>query len=196
MHKHQYYALYKPYGILSQFSNKGAREGLKNLYDFPKEVYPVGRLDADSEGLLLLTNDNQLKHRLLTPKFKHQKTYIVQVEGGVTPIALERLRAGVEIKVKKQPYITLPAVVALLSEDPSFLPARIPPIRFRANIPTSWLQITITEGKNRQIRKMTAKVGFPTLRLVRTHIGNLFVGERKPAEVWTYDQAAIYQMIG
>lgn len=179
----KYFAIYKPYEMLSQFTDEDGRQGLKHLYNFPLDVYPVGRLDADSEGLLLLTNDNKLKHTLLTPEFEHKRVYWVQVEGLPTEDALNRLRTGVEINLKGQIYRTLPAEAIVITE-PQDLPAREPPIRYRANIPTTWLEITLTEGKNRQIRRMTAAVGLPTLRLVRARIGNVHVGKRVSGEVW------------
>jgi 23S rRNA pseudouridine2457 synthase len=179
----RYFAIYKPYQMLSQFTDEGKYIGLKHLYDFPIDVYPVGRLDADSEGLLLLTNDNVLKHHLLTPKYEHPRTYCVQVEGLPIEEALQHLRKGVEINLKGEQYTTLPAEVSLI-EEPADLPLREPPIRFRANIPTSWLQITLTEGKNRQVRRMTAAVGLPTLRLVRVKIGEIVLGKRQSGDVW------------
>ncbi len=165
----QYIIFYKPYGVLSQFTDDSPspRPTLKEYIDIP-EVYSVGRLDFDSEGLLLLTNDGQLKHRLIDPQFEHSRTYWVQVERIPTESALQKLRDGVTI----QGYRTKPAIAKLLDSEPD-LPAREPPIRFRANIPTAWLELTLTEGKNRQVRKMTAAVGFPTLRLVRVAIAHL-----------------------
>lgn len=152
--------------MLSQFTPEGDHATLGDLgFDFPKDVYPVGRLDADSEGLLLLTNDNSLKHRLLTPQFEHQKTYWVQVEGEITAQALHQLQTGVVIRIKGRDHVTLPAR-AVKMEEPQ-VPERNPPIRYRATIPTSWIQLTLREGKNRQVRRMTAAVGFPTLRLIR-----------------------------
>jgi len=179
----RYFAIYKPYEMLSQFTDEGKRLGLKHLHDFPIDVYPVGRLDADSEGLLLLTNDNALKHQLLTPTFQHTRTYCVQVEGVPTEEALQRLRDGLEINVDGDQYMTLPAHADTI-EEPTDLPARNPPVRFRANIPTTWLKITLIEGKNRQIRRMTAAVGFPTLRIVRVAMENLLLGKRESGEVW------------
>ncbi|MCY7331310.1 MAG: pseudouridine synthase [Pseudanabaena sp. CAN_BIN31] len=169
MSDRQYILFYKPYGVLSQFTDDSAtpRPTLKEYIDIP-EVYSVGRLDFDSEGLLLLTNDGQLKHRLIDPQFEHSRTYWVQVEKIPTESALQSLRDGVTI----QGYRTKPAIAKLLDSEPH-LPAREPPIRFRANIPTAWLELTLTEGKNRQVRKMTAAVGFPTLRLVRVAIAHL-----------------------
>lgn len=137
-------------------------------------IYPVGRLDYDSEGLLLLTNDGRLQNRLAHPKFEQRRTYWVQVEGVVDAEALERLRSGVHV----QGYVTRPAQVAILTA-PS-VPDRVPPIRYRASIPTTWLALTLTEGRNREVRRMTAAVGFPTLRLIRTALGSLTLAELAP----------------
>lgn len=158
---------YKPYDVLCQFTNPDGLpcQTLKDFIDLP-EIYSVGRLDRDSEGLLLLTSDGALKHRLTDPKFQHPRTYWVQVERVPDDAALEQLRRGVTIKGG---YRTRPAQVNLLREEPA-LPPREPPIRFRKNVPTAWLELTLTEGKNRQVRRMTAVVGFPTLRLVRSAI--------------------------
>lgn len=182
--KYDYYMLYKPYGYVSQFSPMEDKKTLSDLdYKFPKNVYPVGRLDEDSEGLLLLTNDAALNHRLLNPNNKMPKTYWAQVEGLITTQAIECLRQGVEIKAKDRLYTTLPAVAKTIAE-PERLPVRHPPIRYRANIPTSWVEIIISEGKNRQVRKMTAKVGFPTLRLIRYAIGDFTLPSLTPGKVW------------
>lgn len=177
-----YYLIYKPYLMLSQFSREGDKPTLADLaVDFPTDVYPVGRLDADSEGLLLLTSDKQLNHRLLNPKFRHNRTYYVQVEGQLTIDAVEQLAAGVTISVDGKPYRTLPADATILPEPA--LPPRNPPIRYRAAIPTSWVAISLHEGKNRQVRKMTAAVGFPTLRLVRWSIETLTAEGMQPGDV-------------
>jgi len=173
----KYYILNKPYGVLSQFSDEGKRETLAGCGNFPKEVYPIGRLDADSEGLLLLSDDKMLKHLLLEPKYQHPRTYLVQVEGIPTDEALDKLRVGIIIEKKK----TLSVEVKLLDKDPD-LPARSKPIRFRKNIPTTWIEMTLCEGRNRQIRKMTAAVGYPTLRLIRIRIGSLTLEGLKPGE--------------
>lgn len=173
----KYFILNKPYGVLTQFTDKENRPTLSSLYKFPKDIYPVGRLDLDSEGLLLLTNDKPLTNFLLNPKFKHEREYYVQVEGIPTVEAIKKLSEGVIIENKK----TLPAKVKLI-DDPKF-EERNPPIRERKNIPTSWLSITLIEGRNRQVRKMTAAVGYPTLRLVRVRIENLKLNNLKLGEV-------------
>ena len=154
----------KPYGVISQFSPSGDKPTLAKFIK-EKKFYPAGRLDHDSEGLLLLTNNGQLQARIAEPRFKLEKTYLVQVDGDVSDSALKALRKGVELKDGK----TQAAKVRKI-EDPN-LPARNPPVRFRASIPTSWIEISITEGKNRIVRRMTAAVGFPTLRLYRSQIG-------------------------
>lgn len=178
---YRYFICYKPYGVLSQFTTPvEGKLGLGSLYDFPKDVYPVGRLDEDSEGLLLLTNDGRANQRLLGQGI--EKTYWVQVEGQITDADLEPLRKGVSIKVNKKPYHTLPARAKVLATAPS-LPERNPPIRYRALIPTSWVEIILREGKNRQVRKMTAAIGFPTLRLVRVRFGEFVLNSMHPGEV-------------
>jgi 23S rRNA pseudouridine2457 synthase len=168
---YRYLLCHKPYNVLCQFTKKDAgshyRQTLKDYIPVPG-VYPVGRLDLDSEGLLLLTNHGQLQHRLSDPKFHHPRTYWVQVERIPDIGAIEQLRQGVTI----QGYRTRPAQVALLDQAPDVSP-RQPPIRFRKTVPTAWLAITLTEGRNRQVRRMTAAVGFPTLRLIRVQIGDL-----------------------
>jgi len=172
-----YYILYKPFGVLSQFTDKLNRKTLTGLYNFPKDVYPVGRLDMDSEGLLLLSNDKELVDFLLNPLNSHEKEYYAQVEGIPDEQMIQKLREGVIVDDK----ITLPAKAELVG-DPDF-PPRNPPIRYRKNAPVSWLRITITEGRFRQVRKMTAKIGHPTLRLVRVRIKNLLLDNLKPGEV-------------
>jgi 23S rRNA pseudouridine2457 synthase len=174
MKKHLYLAFNKPYGILSQFTAENMAETLSN-FNLPKDVYACGRLDKDSEGLLLLTNDGELIDRLLNPKNEKIKTYWVQVEKIPTLEDLKKLSAGVKIG----DYQTKPCKVHMLDPQPP-IPDRLPPIRTRLTVPTCWLQIELTEGKNRQVRRMTAAIGFPTLRLLRTKIGNLELGEMSP----------------
>ncbi|QLE59123.1 rRNA large subunit pseudouridine synthase E [Nostoc sp. TCL26-01] len=168
----RYIIFHKPYGVLSQFTQETPEHiTLKDYIDVP-DVYPVGRLDWDSEGLLLLTNNGQLQHHLSNPRFGHERTYWVQVERIPDLDAINKLQTGVQI----QDYRTRPAKVRLLPENPP-VGDRHPPIRFRKNVPTAWLEMTLTEGKNRQVRRMTAAVGFPTLRLIRVSIGNLSLND-------------------
>lgn len=180
--------------MLSQFTKEGDHKTLADLnYHFPKNVYPVGRLDADSEGLLLLTNDRQLNNILLNPKYAHDRTYWAQVEGQFTEAAKNKLEQGVSITVDGKEYKTLPAKVSVI-EEPR-LPERNPPIRFRKNIPTTWIELTLQEGKNRQVRKMTAAVGFPTLRLVRSCIEKIKLENMQPGQVREIKQEDIFSLL-
>ncbi len=166
-------AFYKPFGVLSQFSLEVGSDYLTLAeFSFPKNVYPLGRLDADSEGLLLLTDEPELNHKLLNPQFNHRRTYWAQVENVPSEESLHTLQKGITI----QGYTTLPCKAVLLSPPPQ-VSERKPPIRFRATIPTSWIELELTEGKNRQVRRMTAAVGHPTLRLIRVKIGGLSLGD-------------------
>ena len=178
----KYFALHKPYGYLCQFT--GGKEDLLlgDLYDFPKDVYSIGRLDKDSEGLLLLTNDNSYKNKLLDPTSKKVKSYWVQVEGEINYEAIEKLKAGsIIISHKGKKHKVSKANCSII--NPSKIEEREPPIRYRANIPTSWIELSITEGKNRQVRKMTAAVGFPTLRLIRISFDTVQLDNLKPGEI-------------
>ena len=172
----RYLLLNKPYEVLTQFTDEQGRATLKDFVPVPN-VYPVGRLDYDSEGLLLLTDDNQLQHCLSDPRFKVPKTYWAQVEGLVSEAALQRLRQGVQIKEG----LTAPGEAAEMPE-PVHLWPRTPGIRYRASIPTSWLEIKISQGMNRQVRKMCAAVGLPCLRLVRAALAGLSLGGLQPGE--------------
>jgi 23S rRNA pseudouridine2457 synthase len=172
---YRYLLFHKPYNVLSQFSADGSsKPTLKDFIPVPN-VYPVGRLDHDSEGLMLLTDNGALQNRLSHPKFHHPRTYWIQVEHIPTDRDLEPIRQG---GLKIQDYKTRPAQIQLIPEPD--LPPRDPPIRYRKSIPTAWLEITLTEGRNRQVRRMSAAIGFPTLRLVRAAIGNLQLGDLAP----------------
>lgn len=177
-----YILFYKPFQVLSQFSEEGDKKTLAHFFDgIEKNIYPVGRLDYDSEGLLLLTNDTRLNQQLLHPESAHQKTYYVQVEGIPSKEMLQQLATGVNISVNGKSHKTAPAKVSVIAA-PENIPERNPPIRFRKNIPTSWLALSISEGKNRQVRKMTAAVGLPTLRLLRYAIGSVAISNMQPGD--------------
>jgi len=191
---YQYYAVYKPFGMLSQFTSEGEHRTLANLnFKFPIDVYPVGRLDADSEGIILLTNDKRVNSKLLEPSNKHKRKYFIQVEGTINEDAISKLEKGIRLNDKGNIYNTLPAKAAIIEEP--VLPERNPPVRFRKNIPTSWLELTIHEGKNRQIRKMTAAVGFPTLRLVRVEIEDLRMVKMENEKIEEIDKATFYSRL-
>jgi len=189
----RYFIIYKPFGVLTQFT--GEEPTLASLGAFPPEVYPVGRLDKDSEGLLLITDDKVLNHHLLNPRFGHQRTYWVQVEGVPTPEALAQLRSGVSINVDGRDYKTKPALAKILEPVPE-LPDRNPPIRYRASIPDTWIELTLIEGKNRQVRKMTAAVGFPTLRLVRFSMEKINIKGMKVGEIVELGEQTVYHQLG
>ena len=164
----------KPYDVICQFSPSDDKPTLKNFIDLPN-IYPSGRLDADSEGLLLLTDEGSLQARIADPRHKLPKTYWVEIEGSPNDVDLQPLREGVNLG----DFTTRPAIARVLAAPPDLWP-RVPPVRFRKHIPTSWLEITISEGKNRQVRRMTAKIGLPTLRLVRMAIGGLTLDDLAP----------------
>jgi 23S rRNA pseudouridine2457 synthase len=189
-----YFIFYKPYLVLSQFTTQLNKQTLANYFSVPKNVYPVGRLDEDSEGLLILTDDEKLNHRLLDPSFAHEREYWVQIEGAITQQAISELQNGVEINRNGRLYTTDHCIVSIFKDAP-LLPARNPPIRFRKNITTTWIKVILKEGKNRQVRRMTAKVGFPTLRLVRYRIESIELGNLKPGEITELSQRTIYKKL-
>ncbi len=180
--------------VLSQFTSQLNKQTLANYFDVAKDVYPVGRLDEDSEGLLLLTNDTLLNHRLLNPGFAHEREYWVQVDGNITTDAITKLQTGIEISVDGKPYTTKKCSAARFDIEPD-VPQRQPPIRYRKEIPAPWIKLTLTEGKNRQVRKMTAKVGFPTLRLLRYRIEGLTMDGMKPGEILRLPKNTVYKKL-
>ena len=191
---HQYYVIYKPFQVLSQFTSSEGKRTLKDFFAVPADVYPVGRLDFDSEGLLILTNDTALNHRLLDPRFAHDREYWVQVEGTASPAAIRQLGLGVTINIDGKPYRTKPCSAAIISPSPP-VPERFPPIRYRAQIPTSWIKMILREGKNRQVRKMTAGVGFPTLRLIRYRMEQITIEGLEPGEMRMLSRSEIYSLL-
>ena len=177
--------LHKPYGVLSQFTDEGRWRGLAWLrLGLPSDMYPVGRLDADSEGLLLLTNDNRLKTRLLDPNERHVRTYHVQVEGDPNEMQLAQLSRPMALNLKGRAFQTGGCSVRRI--HPTW-PARVPPVRERKTVPDTWLELSLTEGKNRQVRRMTAAIQCPTLRLIRVHMGPWALGDLAPGELRELD---------
>ncbi len=191
---HQYFIIYKPFRVLSQFSSVEGKETLANYFDVPKDVYPVGRLDYDSEGLLILTNDSQLNHRLLHPMHRHEREYYVQVEGSISKEAIQQLQSGVTISIDGKSYRTQHCKASIFSSPP-ILPPRNPPIRYRKEILTDWMTLTLHEGKNRQVRKMTAQVGFPTLRLIRYRIEKIMLDQMLPGDMREMNNQEIYKSL-
>ena len=190
----RYYIIYKPFNVLCQFSPVAGKQTLKDHFNVEHDVYPVGRLDYDSEGLLILTNDKKLNHRLLDPKYKHVREYYVQADGAITAEAVQQLQTGVTISIDGKQHRTAPAMAKILTEEPA-LPERYPPVRFRKHIPTSWISLTLTEGKNRQVRKMTAATGFPTLRLVRFRIEKIDIRNMRSGDIRSLDEKEIYKLL-
>ncbi len=191
---HRYFIICKPFHVLTQFSLKEGKATLSNYFHVPKNIYPVGRLDYDSEGLLILTNDAALNHRLLNPQYKHEREYWVQVEGSITQQAIDDLRKGVVISIDGKQHKTAPCKSYLFTRPPVVY-ERNPPIRFRKNIPDSWISLTLMEGKNRQVRRMTAKVGFPTLRLIRYRIERLTLEDMRPGDIRELTKEKIYKAL-
>jgi 23S rRNA pseudouridine2457 synthase len=182
-------AFHKPYGVVTRFTPDGSPWKTLAEFDLPPGVWPIGRLDADSEGLLILSSDKGLVDRLLSPRRVHAKTYWAQVERIPTAEALAQLEAGVVL----DGTLTRPARARAI--DPPALPAREPPIRYRKSVPDTWIELRITEGRNRQVRRMTAAVGHPTLRLVRAAIGRFELGALPRGEAWRLDDAALARLL-
>jgi len=189
-----YFIAHKPYHVLSQFSSEDGKLTLKDFFNVPPNVYPVGRLDYDSEGLLLLTDDKKLNKLLLDPTQKHEREYWVQVEGIISEVAINELQQGVFIQSNGKKYLTKRSIVKKFL-SPQKVMGRTPPIRFRKNIPDSWISMVLTEGKNRQVRKMTARVGHPTLRLIRYRIENITLAKLKPGEMRKVSQEEMYNLL-
>lgn len=189
-----YCIIYKPFNVLSQFTSQDGKQALKDFFNVPGDVYAVGRLDYDSEGLLILTNDKRLNHALLDPMHEHEREYWVQVDGSITKEAIELLQRGVSISIDGKKYQTKKCNASIFDAPPA-VPERHPPVRFRKSIPTSWIKIQLTEGKNRQVRKMTAAVGFPTVRLIRYRIENCILDSLQPGEMRIFNEKEIYHLL-
>ncbi|WP_212001015.1 pseudouridine synthase [Chitinophaga sp. HK235] len=189
-----YYVIYKPYEVLTRFTPEGNKACLADYFEVPRDVYPVGRLDYDSEGLLLLTNDKSLNNKLLLPRHAHEREYWVQVDGAITNVAVRQLQEGVDITVDGKPYHTKPCFAEIFQEEP-FLPPRNPPIRFRKSIPAPWVRMVLHEGKNRQVRKMTAAAGFPTLRLVRYRMEDITIEGMQPGDMKQLSRDTVYKKL-
>ena len=191
----EYYCIiYKPFNVLSQFTSGEGKQTLKDIFEVPGDVYAVGRLDYDSEGLLILTNDKKLNHQLLNPLFSHEREYWVQVDGEINNQAINDLQNGVDITVDGKVYRTKKCK-AIPFKTPPVVPDRNPPIRVRKNLPTSWVKLILSEGKNRQVRKMTAAVGFPTLRLIRYSIEKCSIEALQPGEMRILTQGEAYHFL-
>lgn len=190
----KYFIVHKPFNVLSQFTSEDGKKTLKDFFDVPPNVYPVGRLDYDSEGLLLLTDDKKLNQYLLNPLHAHEREYWVQVDGDITNEAIEKLQQGVPININGKIYHTKKCRVQKFSLPP-LVDERNPPIRVRKSIPDSWVKIILTEGKNRQVRKMTAQVGFPTLRLIRYRIEKITLEYLHSKEMKMLTQAELYNLL-
>ena len=190
----RYFVIYKPFQVLCQFSSAENKRTLKDLFDVPSDVYPVGRLDYDSEGLLILTNDPSLNQRLLNPIHAHEREYWVQVDGTISEAALQELCKGVQINIDGKIHKTKPCIATLL---PAIIdvPDRDPPVRFRKNIPTAWIKLILTEGKNRQVRRMTASVNHPTLRLIRQRIEGIHIQGWQPGNIKEFARPEIYRLL-
>ena len=190
----KYFIVYKPFNVLSQFSSTDGKKTLKDFYDVPSNVYPIGRLDYDSEGLLILSDDKKLNQNLLDPLHEHEREYWVQVDGNISEDAMAKLQNGVSININGKMYDTKQCIVKKFSHPPN-VSERNPPIRFRKSVPDSWIKIILKEGKNRQVRKMTAAVGFPTLRLIRYRIEKITLDDLVPAEMKIISKQELYNLL-
>jgi len=190
----KYFIVHKPFNVLSQFSSTDDKKTLKDFFDVPSNIYPVGRLDYDSEGLLILTDDKKLNQNLLDPLNEHEREYWVQVDGNISEDAVDKLQNGVSININGKMYDTKQCIVKKFSHPPN-VSERNPPIRFRKSIPDSWIKIILKEGKNRQVRKMTAAVGFPTLRLIRYRIEKITLDDLLPAEMKIISKQELYNLL-
>lgn len=189
-----YYVIYKPFQVLTRFGKEDGKDSLSDYFKVPVDVYPVGRLDYDSEGLLILSNDKSLTNRLLDPENAHEREYWVQVDGAIDDAAIRQLRQGVTIAVDGKKYQTRRCQAEIFETEPA-VPERNPPIRFRKSIPAPWIKLVLQEGKNRQVRKMTAAAGFPTLRLIRYRIGGITIEGILPGEMREMTQREIYALL-
>lgn len=190
----KYFIVHKPFHVLSQFTSEGDKKTLKDFFHVPPSVYPVGRLDYDSEGLLILTDDKKINHHLLDPARMHEREYWVQVDGEITSAAIDKLQQGVPVNINGKIYQTKKCRAKKFLMPPE-VSERNPPIRFRKSVRDSWLQLILTEGKNRQVRKMTAQVGFPTLRLIRYRIEKITLQGLRPGEMKMLTQAELYNLL-
>ena len=190
----RYFIIHKPFNTLSQFTSEGDKKTLADYFNVPKDIYPVGRLDYDSEGLLILTNDKKLNHRLLHPTFKHEREYWVQVDGAITEKAIQQLNNGVTINVDGKMYVTKKTISTIFENEPT-VAIRNPAIRERKNIPAPWIKMILQEGKNRQVRKMTASVGFPTLRLIRYRIEQITLADLQTGEMLELSAKNLYKKL-
>lgn len=189
----KYYVFNKPFDVLSQFTNEVGKRTLSDFLKIERDCYPIGRLDYDSEGLLIISNDKKLNDYLLNPINKHKREYIVQVEGNIQESDIENLKTGVNLNIKGKNHFAKCVDSQIINDY--ILPERNPPIRYRANIPTSIIKLSLTEGKNRQVRKMTAAIGFPTLRLIRVSIENLKIEGIKSGEFIQCNKEVIYKLL-
>jgi 23S rRNA pseudouridine2457 synthase len=190
----RYFIIYKPYKTLSQFTSAVNKKTLADYFSVPKNVYPVGRLDEDSEGLLILTNDKKLNHRLLNPVFEHEREYWAEVEGDIDESAVMQMQQGLRLNIKSEIHYTKTSAVQIFNQPPE-VAERNPPVRYRKNISTSWIKIILKEGKNRQVRKMTAAVGCPTLRLIRYRIEEITLQDLHPGEMKRMPKQELYNLL-